>query len=138
MARYRMNDLLQLSDVRCPCGSAFQAVAAVEGRCDDIFDLPGYGGRVAVTPDVLRNALLDADRRIDDFRIVQTGEREIAVAVPNGVDVIGVGSALHAALGGLGAAAELSVTHGVPPADATKLRRVRRNWRPDQSSISAS
>ena len=126
MARYRMNDLLRLSDARCPCGSAFQAVAAVEGRRDDLFVLGG----VTVTPDVLRNALLDADRRIDDFRIVQTGAREIAAAIPAGADGAAVERALAAALARLGASAAVAVRHGVPPADpSAKLRRVRRDWR---------
>ena len=133
MARYRMNDLLRLSDARCPCGSAFRAVAAVEGRRDDIFSLAG----VAVTPDVLRNALLDADRRIDDFRIVQTGADTIAVTLPERIDGAPVRAALAAALARLGAHATITVTHGLPPADATKLRRVRREWL-GQSSISAS
>lgn len=139
MARYRMNDLLRVSDARCPCGSAFQAVDAVEGRRDDIFWLPAATGRlVPVTPDVLRNAVLDADRRVDDFRIVQTGPAEITVSLPQNVDGKGVGRALAAALDRLGASATLTVTHDIPPIDAAKLRRVRRDWQPDQSSISPS
>lgn len=134
LARYRMNDLLRLSDAPCPCGSAFRTVAAVEGRSDDLFLL----GAVAVTPDVLRNALLDADRRIDDFRIVQTGARAITVAIPPETDADAVGRAIGAALNRLGTSATLAIGHHLPPADATKLRRVRRDWRPDQSSISTS
>jgi putative adenylate-forming enzyme len=73
MTRYRMNDLLRLSDTPCACGSPLQAVSAVEGRCDDLFQL-GSGDRpVIVTPDVVRNAIVDADRRITDYRSVQTG-----------------------------------------------------------------
>ena len=132
MARYRMNDLLRLSDASCPCGSAFQAVAAVEGRADDLFLLGG----VTVTPDVLRNALLDADRRVDDFRITQTGAREVAVVLPPGIDGEAVRRALETALKRLGTSAAITVSHGIPPPDAVKLRRVRRAW--DQSSISAS
>jgi putative adenylate-forming enzyme len=131
LVRYRMNDLLRLSDAPCPCGSAFQALAAVEGRCDDLFVLGG----VTVTPDVLRNALLDADRRIDDFRIIQTGACEIAVALPPGTDGAAVTGALTAALDRVGTRATIAVTHGIPPTDATKLRRVRREG---HSSISAS
>ncbi len=134
MARYRMNDLLRLSDARCPCGSAMQAVAAVEGRRDDLFLI----GEVTITPDVLRNALLDADRRIDDFRLVQTGPATITAAIPPGSDAVAVEAALIRLLKRLGTRASISVSHGVPVADATKLRRVRRGWRPDQSSISVS
>ena len=134
MARYRMNDLLRLHDDRCACGSAFLAVAAVEGRRDDLFLLGG----VTVTPDLLRNALLDADPRIDDFRIVQTGAAEVAVALPTGADGESVRRALSAALHRVGASAAITIGYGIPAIDTAKLRRVRRDWRPDQSSISAS
>lgn len=40
MARYRMNDLLDLSGAPCACGSPLQAVARIEGRQDDLFILP--------------------------------------------------------------------------------------------------
>jgi putative adenylate-forming enzyme len=73
MARYRMNDLLRLSDHPCPCGSPLRAVDEVVGRADDAFRLPTRGGGVTLlTPDILRNAVLEADRRIDDFRLIQT------------------------------------------------------------------
>ena len=137
MVRYRMNDLLRLDPRACACGSALQAVAAVEGRCDDLFVLPGAAGSVTVTPDVLRNAVIDADRRIDDFRIVQTGAAAIAVAIPPGADAAAVEAGLTRALARIGARAAITVTHGIPPTDATKLRRVRRDWRGDQSSMSA-
>jgi phenylacetate-CoA ligase len=39
---------------------------------DDVFRLQSANGPILVTPDVLRNAVLKADRRIDDFRLVQT------------------------------------------------------------------
>lgn len=133
LARYRMNDLLRLSGAPCPCGSAMQAVAAVEGRRDDVFLL---GGRI-VTPDVLRNALLDADRGIDDFRIVQTGPETIAAAIPPGCDAFAVAMALQGAVARIGARAGVTVTHGIPPVDATKLRRVRRDWCHNQISASS-
>lgn len=68
MARYRMNDVLRLSASPCPCGSPLQAVDAIVGRMDDIF---AFRNGVQITPDVLRNAVLDADRAILDFRLVQ-------------------------------------------------------------------
>ena len=73
-----MNDLLRLSSTPCPCGSPLQAVAQIEGRSDDILSLPARTGtgEVFITPDILRNAIVDADRRIDDFRLVQTGPGE--------------------------------------------------------------
>jgi putative adenylate-forming enzyme len=79
MARYRMNDLLRLSPAPCPCGSPLRWVLEVVGRQDDIFQIPSGHGTVLVTPDILRNAILEADRRIDDFRIVQTEPGRIEI-----------------------------------------------------------
>ncbi|RAZ84668.1 CoF synthetase [Mesorhizobium hawassense] len=73
MARYRMNDLLRLSAQPCRCGSPLRCVDEIVGRMDDVFRLSSANGPILVTPDVLRNAVLKADRRIDDFRLVQTG-----------------------------------------------------------------
>jgi putative adenylate-forming enzyme len=82
MLRYRMNDLLKLSDKPCACGSALQPVARIEGRMDDVLLLPASSGELrAVTPDVLRNAVCDADARIVDFRLVQRSADHIEVAL---------------------------------------------------------
>lgn len=83
MARYRMNDLLDLDDQPCPCGSPLQVVKEVVGRQDDVFSLPSETGvRVDLTPDILRNAILDTDRAIADFRLTQTGNSTVELRLP--------------------------------------------------------
>lgn len=72
MARYRMNDLLRLSDAPCRCGSPLRTVDEIVGRMDDVFRFASADGPILLTPDILRNAVLKADRRIDDFRLIQT------------------------------------------------------------------
>ncbi|WP_342249958.1 F390 synthetase-related protein [Sphingomonas sp. OTU376] len=134
MARYRMNDLLVLSDERCACGSPLQAVARIEGRQDDVFELQDAGGQWRmITPDVLRNAVVDADRAITDFRIVQTAEDRISVALdpilPPESD-----ARVSASLAGLFDRAgvvrpEIAITRGLTVDFDRKLRRVRREWR---------
>ena len=44
-----------------------------------MFELRDAGGASwrMITPDVLRNAVVDADRRIQDFRVIQTGTSAI-------------------------------------------------------------
>lgn len=79
MARYRMNDLLRLSPKPCPCGSPLRALSEVVGRMDDIFRFPNG---CCVTPDVLRNAVLDTDRSITDFRIRQIGPAQVELLLP--------------------------------------------------------
>lgn len=129
MARYRMNDLLELSDALCPCGSPLQAVARIEGRQDDVFELAGR----MVTPDVLRNAVVDADRRITDFRIVQTGPAAIEVALDPELDA-GVEVKVRASAADLFARLgvgdiKVDVKRGLETPFDRKLRRVRREWR---------
>ncbi|RWL97858.1 MAG: CoF synthetase [Mesorhizobium sp.] len=82
MARYRMNDLLRLSKEPCRCGSPLRCVDEIVGRMDDAFRFTSPDGPILVTPDVLRNAVLKADRRIDDFRLVQTRRGSIELRLP--------------------------------------------------------
>jgi putative adenylate-forming enzyme len=137
MLRYRMNDLLQLSDSPCPCGSPYQAVARIEGRQDDIFQFATADGTLRmVTPDVVRNAVVDADPGIRDFRIVQTGPTTIIVtlekALPFETD-LAVTAFLHDRLAALGVNPTITVERGIPESFDRKLRRVRRDWEPSTS-----
>jgi phenylacetate-coenzyme A ligase PaaK-like adenylate-forming protein len=136
MARYRMNDLLQLRTTPCACGSPLQPVARIEGRQDDVFHLPGG---VLVTPDILRNAVVDADRRILDFRIVQTGEAAIELTLAADLApeaAVAAAEALHRALAKIGAApVEIRLASGLALPLDRKLRRVRREWRPPNGAM---
>jgi putative adenylate-forming enzyme len=133
MVRYRMNDLLELSDEPCACGSGFQRVKAVHGRADDIFLLAGAGGAiVTVTPDVVRNAIVDAHPGITDFRVVQTGPAAITVTLA-GADAemaSRVRAALDSKLARLGITASIDFGDGIAVPFDSKLRRVRRAWSP--------
>jgi phenylacetate-coenzyme A ligase PaaK-like adenylate-forming protein len=56
--RYEITDLVRVSDEPCPCGRPFRVVEAIEGRSDDILQLPGAHGRdVPVHPISLRSPL---------------------------------------------------------------------------------
>ena len=126
MARYRMNDLLRLCDAPCPCGSPLQAVAEIVGRMDDVFR---FDGGVIVTPDVLRNAVLNADRHIDDFRLVQRGGT-VVLTLRDELDDRAAAAALTAVrdlLDARGTGAQVRLERGPLPLDpARKLRRVER------------
>jgi putative adenylate-forming enzyme len=134
MARYKMNDLLRLREAPCRCGSPLQAVAAVEGRQDDVFHMCARSGTglALVTPDVVRNAVIDADRRIQDFRVIQTGAGAIDLALDAKLapDAAAAASAsLRRALERAGVA-EVAITlkSGWESPMDRKLRRVRRAW----------
>ena len=80
MLRYRMNDLLRVSDRPCACGSPHKVVSEIVGRRDDAFRLMrGDGERVTITPDVIRNSVLDAHRGITDYRVTQTDANVVLI-----------------------------------------------------------
>ena len=142
MIRYRMNDLLELADTPCACGSPYRAVTRIEGRHDDAFLLrTASGGLRLVTPDVLRNAVVDASALIQDFRVVQTGADAIVVTLDAGlapqVDAA-VLCSLQARLAPLGVLPlHITVARGLSLPFDRKLRRVRRDWQPDSPLQSA-
>jgi phenylacetate-CoA ligase len=128
LARYRMNDLLRLDPEPCGCGSPLQAVTQIVGRMDDCFYLPGPRGIQMLTPDILRNAVVMADPRITDFRLIQTDTRQVALTLPLNLPQ----EAGLAAVGDLKRLfeqrlidSEIAFEHAPLPLDVTrKLRRV--------------
>lgn len=135
MIRYRLNDLLALRAEPCPCGSILQPVARVEGRQDDVFWLQTAAGAWRmVTPDVIRNAIVDASPAVRDFRAVQTAHDRIEVALPSDLPAAveeRVLRALRSRLDGLMVSpVELVVGHTIDLPMDRKLRRVRRAWTP--------
>ena len=134
MARYRMNDLMQLAEGLCPCGSPFQGVAQLEGRQDDVFHLAHADGRIAmVTPDVMRNAVVDADRAITTFHVAQTGPAAIRLSLAADLPAaaaIAATAALTAAIRRAGGPeVEVTLKAGVDIPFDRKLRRVERIWK---------
>ncbi|OZB12684.1 MAG: hypothetical protein B7X53_17655, partial [Hyphomonas sp. 34-62-18] len=128
MVRYRMNDVLELAPIPCPCGLPHRAVQQVHGRCDDIFTLPSFGKPVRITPDVIRNTVLKSDRRISDFRVIQSDRNTVRLELrPEEADCLPAAVAsLRALFTDCGAAPEIKpvATELAPPSDR-KLRRVR-------------
>ncbi|TGQ51724.1 CoF synthetase [Mesorhizobium sp. M1C.F.Ca.ET.193.01.1.1] len=128
MARYRMNDLLRLSEEPCRCGSPLRCVDEIVGRMDDVFRLASPGGPILITPDVLRNAVLKADRRIDDFRLVQVASDTIELRLPRGLADDAATAALQAVralLEGRNATVTVTLIRAPLPLETSrKLRRV--------------
>lgn len=132
MARYRMNDLLRLSDEPCACGSPLKVVREVVGRADDLLAFPSSaGGSVIVTPDVIRNVVLDASRDIQDFRAEQTAANRLLVLLPEHlpqVTVEAVRLALHMLFARLQITPDLVIEQRRLDPPLEKLRRVRRTF----------
>ena len=126
MARYRMNDLIRLG-LPCACGLPHRTVAEIVGRADDCCHFPGG----MITPDILRNAVVDADRQITDFRILQTDADRMEVLIPAGCNDQAVRKSLQQVLDLRGVTALITVRHGdIAPDMTRKLRRVENRYRP--------
>lgn len=128
LLRYRMNDVVVLDDVPCPCGSAFRVIAAVEGRCDDVFYVPRRDGSLkGVFPDQLRRAALETDG-VREYRVTQESPTHIVVHVDGATD--GLAGRVTRLLGDDVDGVVVDVVAGVADdADQRKKRvRVRRTF----------
>ena len=100
LIRFELTDQVTFLDRPCPCGSAHQLIADVQGRLDDVFVYPG--GQV-VHPHVF-GSLLRRDPGIVEYQVRQT---------PAGAEVLVVGAPADPAALGRAVAAELAAL-GVP------------------------
>jgi putative adenylate-forming enzyme len=79
--RYRLNDILVAREAPCACGSLHMAIERIEGREDDIVWLPAAASAqpVALFPNSLARAVLNAAPAIDDYQIDQVGESALQI-----------------------------------------------------------
>ena len=128
IVRYRLDDVLVARAEPCTCGRASLALEQIEGRCDDMLELPGLGSeKIKVFSDVLTRALAQALPFDCDYRLAQTSQSELSLQVALDAAAfervrLHVESVLH----GLGVdAARLSWVHvdTIPVFDATRKRR---------------
>ncbi len=84
LIRYELDDLVTLSPDPCPCGRPFPLLESVDGRSDDLLELPATaGGTVSIHPLTLRSPL-SRIAALSEYRIVY-GRGELRVdAVLNG------------------------------------------------------
>lgn len=78
--RYRLNDVLRLESRPCSCGSAFQVIRSIEGRCDDVCHFASLDGDLRpFYPDTLRRMVLLASPDIADYQVVQEPQERLHV-----------------------------------------------------------
>src|SRR5262249_20612933 len=110
--RFEVTDLVTMSDDPCACGRTFRRITAIEGRSDDVLELPGLAGDVArVHPIPLRSPLA-AIPEVAQSQIVQQPDRlDVTLALVRAAaaaDVAGgVERTLAAKLDALGVAAPI-------------------------------
>ncbi|WP_437879826.1 F390 synthetase-related protein [Pseudomonas sp. LRF_L74] len=74
IVRYRLNDVLRVAGP-CVCGNPERAIAAVEGRADDVLWMPALDSDELqpLYPDPLRRAVLMVGEALREYAIVQRG-----------------------------------------------------------------
>lgn len=78
IVRYRLDDILILSkETHCPCGQHSLTIEKIEGRCDDVLQLPNLAGELTnVFPDFISRTLLNIEG-LSDFRVRQNSDLSI-------------------------------------------------------------
>jgi phenylacetate-coenzyme A ligase PaaK-like adenylate-forming protein len=132
LIRYDLGDSVTMDAAPCACGCSLPSMT-VEGRSDDVLELPAaHGGKIRLLPLVLQTVLED-EAQLDDYQLVQTGARRLLLRI-----TVGARQARRArelvlafiAKQGAGAI-ELDVVHDKPHASRSgKLRRILREAGP--------
>lgn len=97
IVRLEVTDVVTLDPEPCACGRTLARTRAIEGRADDVLELPARGGgEVAVHP--LHFSVVTRDREVREFQITQKGTVVRALVVPRDGASAGLEARLRGAL----------------------------------------
>jgi phenylacetate-coenzyme A ligase PaaK-like adenylate-forming protein len=83
LIRLELSDSVTIDPEPCTCGRTLRRIRTVEGRTDDVLQLPGADGTtVAVHP--LQFAVVARDREVIEFQVLQEGPRLRLLVVARG------------------------------------------------------
>jgi phenylacetate-CoA ligase len=119
LIRYEMTDRVQLSTRRCPCGRPFRLIEQIEGRTDDVLNLPAAAGigTVGVHPVVFHQVLDLVDAAGWQVRQEEAGLHVLIAAPGAAFDAPEAESALRDGLRAAGArpsVVSVSVVDAIP------------------------
>jgi len=87
--RYALNDILEISNEQCTCGSCFRVVERIHGRSDDIFFLRGPSGETRyLFPDYVQRSIIFASDKVLEYQAIQHSldSIEIRLLLKEGAD----------------------------------------------------
>ncbi|HEX9226016.1 MAG TPA: phenylacetate--CoA ligase family protein [Arthrobacter sp.] len=98
LIRYEMSDTVSLGRRGCPCGRAFTILEGIEGRIEDVLQLPGTAGTVNLHPIVFHHILDPAAAA--GWQVIQEacGLRVLMAGIAPGASTEGVRTAVAGAL----------------------------------------
>lgn len=106
LIRYELSDSVTLGQRGCPCGRSFIRMEGIEGRLEDLLELPGRAGLVSVHPIVFHHVLGQAAAA--GWQVVQepTGLRVLVAGLTAGSTPAGMHASVAEALAAAGACAD--------------------------------
>ncbi|MFY9636281.1 MAG: phenylacetate--CoA ligase family protein, partial [Cellulosimicrobium cellulans] len=121
LIRYEMSDTVRLGGRDCPCGRAFTVLKDIEGRIEDVLQLPGKAGDVSVHPIVFHHVLDQA--AASGWQIIQeaSGLRVLLAGLAPGASTEGVRTAVAGALKEIGVVDTAVDVHVVEHVERTAL-----------------
>jgi phenylacetate-CoA ligase len=98
LIRYEMSDTVRLGGRGCPCWRPFSLLEDIEGRIEDVLQLPGREGPVSIHPIVFHN-LLD-QTAVSGWQVIQEvyGLRVLLAGLAPGASTAGFRAAVAGAL----------------------------------------
>lgn len=98
LIRYEMSDTVRMGGHACPCGRPFTLLEDIEGRIEDVLQLPGKEGGVSIHPIVFHHLLDQAAVR--GWQVIQEPSRlrVLLAGLAPGASIEGVRSAVARAL----------------------------------------
>ncbi|WP_400160388.1 phenylacetate--CoA ligase family protein [Arthrobacter sp. BPSS-3] len=121
LIRYEMSDTVRLGGRGCPCGRSFTVLEDIEGRIEDVLQLPGKAGTVNVHPIVFHHVLDQA--AYAGWQVIQEtyGLRVLMAGLAPGASIQGVSTAVAGALRDAGAVDTQVNVHVVERLERTAL-----------------
>ncbi|MCK5773022.1 MAG: hypothetical protein KAH57_04480 [Thermoplasmata archaeon] len=87
LIRYHLNDLIEVSNKKCECGSSFRVIDRIHGRSDDLFLLKADDGEIRyLFPDYVRRAIIQSSDDIQEYQAIQHGTDRIEIRLILGED----------------------------------------------------
>lgn len=121
LIRYELSDTVSLGGRGCPCGRAFAVLEGIEGRIEDVLQLPGMAGKVNVHPIVFHHLLDQAAAA--GWQVIQEeyGLRVLVAGLARGASTEGVRAAVAGALKDAGVVDPQVEVHVVERVERTAL-----------------
>ncbi|MDV8147702.1 phenylacetate--CoA ligase family protein [Arthrobacter sp. B10-11] len=121
LIRYEMSDTVRLDGRGCPCGRPFALLEGIEGRIEDILQLPGKQGPVSVHPIVFHHVLDEAGSA--GWQVIQepAGLQVLLAGLAPGASAEGARAAVAGALNEAGVVGTRVDVHVVEHLERTAL-----------------